>query len=137
MKTTDSDKANALNDYFKSVFTNEQLPTPTKGPSPFPSIQSLEIGLNGFTKQLEALNPNKASGPDEIPAKVLKETAHEIAPIIHHIFQQSYTSGQLPEAWKTALVTAIYKIRKQVRPSKLSTNISNMYPLQSDGEHSP
>ena len=109
VKTTDSDKADALNDYFKSVFTKEQLPIPTKGPSPFPSIQSLEIGLNGVTKQLQALNPNKASGPDEIPAKVLKETANEIFPIIHHIFQQSYTSGQLPEAWKTALVTAIYK----------------------------
>ena len=109
VKTTDSDKADALNDYFKSVFTKEQLPIPTKGPSPFPSIQSLEIGLNGVTKQLQALNPNKASGPDEIPAKVLKETAIEISPIIHHIFQQSYTSGQLPEAWKTALVTAIYK----------------------------
>ena len=109
VKTTDSDKANALNDYFKSVFTNEQHTTPTKGPSPFPSIQSLEIGLNGIIKQLKALNPNKASGPDEIPAKVLKETANGIAPIIHHIFQQSYTSGQPPEAWKTALVTAIYK----------------------------
>ena len=72
VKTTDSDKADALNDYFKSVFTKEQLPIPTKGPSPFPSIQSLEIGLNGVTKQLQALNPNKASGPDEIPAKVLK-----------------------------------------------------------------
>ena len=119
VKTTDSDKADALNDYFKSVFTKEQLPIPTKGPSPFPSIQSLEIGLNGVTKQLQALNPNKASGPDEIPAKVLKETANEISPIIHHIFQQSYTSGQLPEAWKTALVTAIYKKRQQVRSSKL------------------
>ena len=41
VKTTDSDKADALNDYFKSVFTKEQLPIPTKGPSPFPSIQSL------------------------------------------------------------------------------------------------
>ena len=100
VKTTDSDKANALNDYFKSVFTNEQLPTPTK--------------------QLKALNPNKASGPDAIPAKVLKETANEIAPIIQHIFQQSYTSGQLPEAWTTAVVTAIYKKRQQVRAASMN-----------------
>ena len=56
LKTTDHDKANALNDHFKSVFTNEQLPIPTKGPPPFPSIQTLEIGLNGILKQLEALN---------------------------------------------------------------------------------
>ena len=84
-----------------------------KMPTPFPSIQSLEIGigLNCVTKQLKVLNPNKASGPDEIPAKVLKETANEISAIIHHIFQKSYTSGQLPEAWKINLVTAIYKKR--------------------------
>ena len=92
-------------------------PTPTKGPSPFPSIQSLESGLNGVTKQLKALNPNKASGPDEIPANVLKETANEIAHIIHHILQQSYTSGHLPEGWKTTFVTAIYQ-KKATSPTQ-------------------
>ena len=39
------------------------------------------------------------------------------APIIHHIFQQSYTSGQLLEAWKTALVTAIYKKSNKSDPA--------------------
>ena len=33
LKTTDHDKTNALNNHFKSVFTNEQRPIPTKGPS--------------------------------------------------------------------------------------------------------
>ena len=33
MQTTDHDKANTLNNNFKSVFTNEQLPIPSKGPS--------------------------------------------------------------------------------------------------------
>ena len=84
LKTTDHDKANALNDHFKSVFTNEQLPIPTKGSSPFPSIKTLEIGLNSIIKQLEAVNPNKAPGPDEIPAKILKETAKEISPSLEY-----------------------------------------------------
>ena len=74
-----------------------------------PELDGLACVQDGVTKQLQALNPNKASGPDEIPANVLNETANEISPIIHHIFQQSYTPGQLPETWKTALVTAIYK----------------------------
>ena len=95
MKTTDYDKANALNDNFISVFTTEQLPIP-KGPPPFPLIQTLEIGLNGMKKQLEALNPNKAPGPDDITAKILKETAKETSPIIQDIFHQSYTTGKLP-----------------------------------------
>ena len=69
-------------------FTNEQLPIPTVGPSPSPSIQTLEIGLSGIIKQLVALNSNKAPGPSDIPAKILKETAKEISPIIQHIFRQ-------------------------------------------------
>ena len=49
----------------------------------------LDIGTNGIIKQLKNLNKNKATGPDELPARVLKETAEQIAPIITHIFQQS------------------------------------------------
>ena len=93
MQTTDHDKANTLNNHFKSVFTNEQLPISSKGPSQFPSIQTLDIGVNGVRKQLEALKPHKATGPDEFPARVLKETASEISTIFQHIFQQSYTTA--------------------------------------------
>ena len=50
--------------------------------SPSPSLQTLEIGLNGIIKQFEALNSNKA------PAKILKETAKKISPIISHMFRQ-------------------------------------------------
>ena len=52
----------------------------------------LDIGTNGIIKQLKNLNQNKATGPDELPARVLKETAEQIAPIITHIFQQSCTT---------------------------------------------
>ena len=116
MQTTDHDKANTLNNHFKSVFTNEQLPIPSKGPSQFPSLQTLDIGVNGVRKQLEALKPHKASGPDEIPARVLKETASEISTIVQHIFQQSYTTGKLPQAWTTGHVTPIYKKGNKSNP---------------------
>ena len=46
------------------------IPIPSKGPSQFPSIQTLDNRVNGVRKQLEALKPHKASGPDEIPARV-------------------------------------------------------------------
>ena len=48
-----------------------------------------DIGTNGIIKQLKNLIKNKATGPDELPARVLKETAEQIAPIITHIFQQA------------------------------------------------
>ena len=43
----------------------------------------LDIGINGIIKQLKNLNQNKATGPDELPARVLKETAEQIAPSSH------------------------------------------------------
>ena len=46
----------------------------------------LEIGIEGIVKQLKNLNQNKATGPDELPARVLKENAAEIAPINTHLF---------------------------------------------------
>ena len=117
MQTTDHDKANTLNNHFKSDFTNEQLPIPSKVPSQFPTIQTLDIGVNGVRKQLEALKPHKATDPDEIPARVLKETAREISTIVQHIFKHSYTTGKLPQAWTTALVTPIYKKGNKSNPA--------------------
>ena len=86
MKTTDHDKAKALNDHFKPVFTNEQLPIPTKGPSPFPYIKTPEIRLNGITKQLEALNPQQTIRARCNSRNDTKGNAKEISPIIQHLF---------------------------------------------------
>ena len=105
----DRDKANALNNQFSSVFTQEKHPIPQIAPSTYPNIPLLEIGIDGVIKQLENLNQNKATGPDELPARVLKETAKQIAPIITQIFQQSYNTGKLPNDWLQALVTSIHK----------------------------
>ncbi|XP_014663381.1 PREDICTED: RNA-directed DNA polymerase from mobile element jockey-like [Priapulus caudatus] len=58
---------------------------------------------------LQRLNPSKASGPDYIANRLLKEAAHEIAPILTAIFQQSYEHGELPADWKEARVTPVFK----------------------------
>ena len=107
---TDKEKAEALNQQFTSVFTDEDISTlPTKGNSSFQSIQDLDIGVEGVLKQLKQLNCNKAGGPDTIPARVLHDYADELTPMLHFILCQSYQCGQLPEDWRKALVTAIYK----------------------------
>ena len=55
------------------------------------------------------LKPTKASGPDEIPARVLKELAHELAPPISKLFQTTYDTGELPDKWKETWISAVYK----------------------------
>lgn len=107
---TSDQKADALNRQFSSVFTQDDAnPLPCMGPCPYTPIADLEIGLNGIVKQLKQLKANKASGPDEITSRVLKEYAEDLSPILTHLFQQSYHTGILPRDWKRARVAGIYK----------------------------
>lgn len=63
----------------------------------------------GIQKLLKDLKPHKASGPDSIPARLLKTAADELAPGLAHLFQISVDNGKIPLDWKTALVTPVFK----------------------------
>lgn len=45
-------------------------------------MPDIEVSLEGVVKLLKELNPNKASGPDGIPAHILKLAAEEVAPAL-------------------------------------------------------
>lgn len=72
---------------------------------------SLDITLfdQGIQKLLESVRPDKACGPDQIPARVLKESAFQLAPVLASLFQQSFEDDTIPSAWKDANITAILK----------------------------
>ncbi|XP_072030615.1 uncharacterized protein [Amphiura filiformis] len=68
-------KANLLNRQFASVFTkDDSSPLPDLGPSTHPPMNGIQITNQGIVKLLKNLNPYKASGPDGVPARLLKET---------------------------------------------------------------
>ncbi|CAH1995547.1 unnamed protein product [Acanthoscelides obtectus] len=74
-----------------------------------PSIQRVPYTMREVTfrhktvrRVLLSLDINKASGPDLIPAIVLKRCAAELAPVLSRLFQISYESGTFPENWKFA-----------------------------------
>lgn len=72
-------------------------------------MEEIEIQVPGIEKLLQNLSPRKASGPDNISARILKNCATEIAPILTLIFQSSLSHGEVPNDWRHANVTAIYK----------------------------
>ena len=86
-------KAEILNDQFKSVFTQENPELPSN-----PIMPDIEVSVEGVTKLLRDINPNKASGPDEIPARILKLAAEEIAPALSVIFQDLWIPVRSPHA---------------------------------------
>ncbi len=55
------------------------------------------------------LDPNKASGPDNIPIRLLKECASTIAPSLTCLFNKSLKLGTLPSEWKLSNVIPLHK----------------------------
>ena len=107
-------KAEALNSYFKSVFTKEDtknLPNLADPSSEvlFPNISDITFSVEGLRQLLSNLDTNKASGPDEIPSFILKQFAVEISPILQVIFTKSLSSGLLPSDWKKGNICPVFK----------------------------
>ena len=117
------EKATILNTQFQSVFSprtpltlsnlceralNFRSATPKPGTGT-PTMPEINITENGVLKQLKRLKPHKAAGPDQIKPGLLRELAEEISPLVTRIFQASLKQGTLPDEWKEALVTPVYK----------------------------
>ena len=116
--TTDAvGKANALNEQFQSVFTQETPLTPEHvTPQEYPSIPDLTFTVAGVEKLLQNLKPEKASGPDNLSPRVLQKLSSTIAPALTKIYNTSYTSGCVPDDWRHANVMPAYKKGKKTLP---------------------
>ena len=68
-------------------------------------------------KLLRGTNPHKATGPDEIPGRLLKTLSDEIVDSICLIFQASLDQGRIPTAWKQAYISPIFKKGDRHKPS--------------------
>ncbi|KAK2183513.1 hypothetical protein NP493_308g00010 [Ridgeia piscesae] len=121
-KTTDGDcglLANTMNDFFVSV--SDHLPRLNKSHKVFDVNEELPdqyvISVCTTFKALESVKANKATGPDNIPAWVLRNYANVL---------NSLREGVLPMEWKMANVIPLPKtsppvsIEKDIRPISLT-----------------
>ena len=103
----------------KSVFTIDKstaIPQTTKHiDEPIPKLTIREKGVE---KLLQDINPSKASGPDGIPNRILKECASQITPSLTVISQKSIDTGTLPEDWLNANIACVYKKEEINMPRK-------------------
>ena len=65
----------------------------------------------------QALDTNKASGPDGIVAKMLKSTASVIAPSLKTLFNYSVMNGVVPDEWKNPNIVPIPKSSNRAQAS--------------------
>ena len=77
-------------------------------------------------KKLTRLNPAKASGPDGIPAWLLKENADLLVQVVGDILNCSYSEARLPQSWKEVDIAPVPKqtpvddVNKHLRPISLT-----------------
>ncbi|KAF2363975.1 Reverse transcriptase domain [Trinorchestia longiramus] len=120
-----------LHTYFTSVFTHEDS-TEIEQPHVLNTQEILSDGV--FTveeveEQLSILNPYKSTGPDGLGPRILKETAEVISEPLTNIFNRFLETGIVPDDWKRANVTPIFKkgnkqIPNNYRPISLTSVIS-------------
>ena len=127
---TDSDKAEALNKYFSSVFTNEDLSNIPPSPICFLSdpITTIDFTPELVKEKLLSLNDNKSPGPDNIHPFLLKTLSHVLCVSISMLFELSIKTGTTANQWKEAIITAVYKkgsknLAENYRPISLTSII--------------
>ena len=110
LKFDDQEKANILQDQFSSVFTQEtNTDIPILAPRTSTVITNIHVTEEMVLVLLKALNVNKSVGPDDIHPKLLKELADVIAKPIAKLFNMTVEDNELPDEWKKAFVSPIFK----------------------------
>ncbi|KAF2343362.1 hypothetical protein FHG87_025882, partial [Trinorchestia longiramus] len=98
----------------KSTKRNKEITVAAQAKTNLKSFYKYEILSDGvFTEeveeQLSILNPYKSTGPDGLGPQILKETAEVISEPLTNIFNRSLETGIVPDDWKRANVTPIFK----------------------------
>ena len=108
--TNNRDKAEAFNHFFLSHSdiddSNAQLP----------DEQNFQVGLDNIlaTEQevndlLKCIDPSKATGPDGISPRLLKEAGEGIVPSLTKLINFSLSTSKVPHSWKLANVIPLFK----------------------------
>jgi len=111
LTTNDYDKVEVLSDFFASVYvpkSNDELPI-LQDKDIFQDMELPHIDCNMVEKHLKDLKVSKTPGPDGIHPRVLKELASVLAIPLAKIFQTSIDTGHVPQYWKLANVTPVFK----------------------------
>ena len=116
----DTEKAEIFGRYFSSVFTSE----PDTDKMPFFQKLNFEEELNNINitkeivlKKLKKIKVNKSPGPDKLHPRVLREVSASIAEPLADIFATSIQTRQLPDEWKHAHISVIFKKAKKTLPN--------------------
>ena len=74
---------------------------------------------------------HKAPGPDGLHVRVLKECSTQILPILALIYNSSLAQKNVPDDWRQANVSPVFKKGEKIRCCELQTGVANLHLLES------
>ncbi len=106
-------KAELLNTFFASVFVHDDGSHPTLNHRNVPADQSpltdVHFPPGAVFKKISKLKAKTSPGPDGLPPSFFINTARAISFPLSFIFTKSYQSSELPEIWRSAIITPVFK----------------------------
>ena len=105
--------------FYKHIFP---FVVPDNGTSNITTISDITLTEEEVCAVLKALDEDKATGPDKIPALLLKKCAVNISSSLCRLFNKSLSCGILPSEWKLANISSIPK-------RSPNNDVSNYRPL--------
>ena len=109
--SSDKEKCDALSTFFQSVYTTEKLDNvPRLEPRPYKQVlDRVVISEEDVKSRLCNLKCGKAPGIDGLHPDLLRGCASSLCGPLKVLFQKSFDSGELPSAWKKAVIKPIFK----------------------------
>jgi len=92
----------------------------------------VQITPEKIVSKIIQLNENTSPGVDNIVAIILKRVANYISNPLCTIFRKSLDTGEVPESWKCANVSAIFKKGSKddpgdYRPVSLTSHVCKLF----------
>ena len=109
----DQQLASTLNEFYISV--NADIPTLNVNSLPMfltAIDNALTVQPYEVCQKFLALKPYKATGPDNVPSRILKTFAHVLAEPVAITFNASLSSNVVPKIWKESNIIAIPKVQQ-------------------------
>ncbi len=130
---TSQSKADAFCKLFatKCTIENSDDPPPQVEPLTTNRIDHVMFRPRDIRRRMRKLDPNKATGPDNISNRILRECADCLATPIAKLFRFIFARGLFPTQWKKARVVPVHKKKSRAdpanyRPISLLCNISKL-----------